>query len=377
MADIVTSLHGREIGLDAQGRLVVRNGINNDTAVNDFGGSPSASVAVNDAAITRAEASINTASGGGVLRFPAGDWNYTYRLPSSSVVWAFDGPLVNRGDLGGGATVNYRTAVHAYHPGPHATTRTTTEAIRTVAYGSGANGVAVCDAGHEVNIFKDNWTDPALAQVGEIDGQGIVLRQGGPTTGTKSSAGGQVIDVQMTNGTGFLCSFEHVSTVVDQTAGLSILYQIGSQNAVLNSRDGDYYGHVWKANVGTMDACIYVGAESGASWNDILRNVKTSYFNYKINNDGKQTWNGANSTGTTITLGGEADGSIHIRDGSGVDLWNISNAGAVTTPLMVGVTASRPTLVAGQAGAMYYDTTLQKPIWWTGTAWKDATGTTV
>ena len=27
MNDIVTSLHGREIGLDAQGKLVVRNGI--------------------------------------------------------------------------------------------------------------------------------------------------------------------------------------------------------------------------------------------------------------------------------------------------------------------------------------------------------------
>jgi len=52
---------------------------------------------------------------------------------------------------------------------------------------------------------------------------------------------------------------------------------------------------------------------------------------------------------------------------------------AVTTPAS-GTTAERPTntlaapLVIGQ---IYYDTTLGIPIWWNGTVWKNASGTTV
>lgn len=45
-----------------------------------------------------------------------------------------------------------------------------------------------------------------------------------------------------------------------------------------------------------------------------------------------------------------------------------------------GATASRPTLTASDIGVQYLDTTLVadgKPIWWTGTAWVDATGATV
>jgi hypothetical protein len=37
-------------------------------------------------------------------------------------------------------------------------------------------------------------------------------------------------------------------------------------------------------------------------------------------------------------------------------------------------TANRPTLVTG---GQWFDTTLSKPIWWNGTVWKDAMGTTV
>ena len=40
-----------------------------------------------------------------------------------------------------------------------------------------------------------------------------------------------------------------------------------------------------------------------------------------------------------------------------------------------GNTSSRPTGI--DVGCMYYDTTLNKPIWWNGTVWRDATGTTV
>jgi hypothetical protein len=42
-----------------------------------------------------------------------------------------------------------------------------------------------------------------------------------------------------------------------------------------------------------------------------------------------------------------------------------------------GATGSRPNAVTLGAGAMFYDTTLSKPIWSDGTVWRDATGTTV
>jgi hypothetical protein len=42
-----------------------------------------------------------------------------------------------------------------------------------------------------------------------------------------------------------------------------------------------------------------------------------------------------------------------------------------------GATGSRPSASTAGAGAMFYDTTLSKPIWSNGSVWKDAAGTTV
>jgi hypothetical protein len=48
---------------------------------------------------------------------------------------------------------------------------------------------------------------------------------------------------------------------------------------------------------------------------------------------------------------------------------------AISTP-QNGTTANRPTLNL-QIGQFYYDTTLGIPIFWNGTVWKNASGTTV
>jgi hypothetical protein len=56
---------------------------------------------------------------------------------------------------------------------------------------------------------------------------------------------------------------------------------------------------------------------------------------------------------------------------------NFTQASAI--PLS-GTTAERPvsTIQASVAiGQIYYDTTLDRPIWWNGTVWKKADGTTV
>jgi hypothetical protein len=54
-----------------------------------------------------------------------------------------------------------------------------------------------------------------------------------------------------------------------------------------------------------------------------------------------------------------------------LDLFNIANS----TP-GYGATADRPVLEL-QIGQFYFDTTLGYPIWWNGTVWKNASGTTV
>jgi len=48
---------------------------------------------------------------------------------------------------------------------------------------------------------------------------------------------------------------------------------------------------------------------------------------------------------------------------------------AISTP-QNGITADRPTQNL-QIGQFYYDTTLGIPIWYNGTVWKNASGTTV
>jgi hypothetical protein len=49
--------------------------------------------------------------------------------------------------------------------------------------------------------------------------------------------------------------------------------------------------------------------------------------------------------------------------------------GFVAQPIS-GTTANRPA-VQLHIGQTYYDTTLDRPIWWNGTVWKKADGTTV
>jgi hypothetical protein len=47
----------------------------------------------------------------------------------------------------------------------------------------------------------------------------------------------------------------------------------------------------------------------------------------------------------------------------------------ISTP-EYGLTADRPA-INRQIGQFYFDTTLGYPIWWNGTVWKNASGTTV
>ena len=66
----------------------------------------------------------------------------------------------------------------------------------------------------------------------------------------------------------------------------------------------------------------------------------------------------------------ESDGSI-TYDNTWVD------ANGYTPSLSVGTTQNRPLLGSTDVGYQFFDTTINKPIWWTGTKWVDANGTDV
>lgn len=70
---------------------------------------------------------------------------------------------------------------------------------------------------------------------------------------------------------------------------------------------------------------------------------------------------------------------IRFVDGGGVRKQLQPGGIQSSAPIMTqaGNTASRPTMSATDYGAQYFDLTLNKPIWWSGTVWKDAAGTTV
>ena len=58
--------------------------------------------------------------------------------------------------------------------------------------------------------------------------------------------------------------------------------------------------------------------------------------------------------------------------------WRNAGTGFESKFEVIGSTNSRPTdLSIDEKGFQYYDTILNKPIWWTGTNWVDATGATV
>jgi len=101
-------------------------------------------------------------------------------------------------------------------------------------------------------------------------------------------------------------------------------------------------------------------------------------------------------TNTDLTLDAKGTGSLlvnmHANSGTGglvvgngaanpVRQFAVNSAGKVTalgtiTP-QVGATESRPSAASAGAGAMYYDSTLSKPIWSDGTIWRDAAGIAV
>jgi hypothetical protein len=78
-------------------------------------------------------------------------------------------------------------------------------------------------------------------------------------------------------------------------------------------------------------------------------------------------------TGDRIMLD-HVNGTVALGTGSGAPVVRLT---ATTVVTGTAATGGRPAAATAKAGAMFYDTTLSKPIWSNGTVWKDANGTTV
>lgn len=88
--------------------------------------------------------------------------------------------------------------------------------------------------------------------------------------------------------------------------------------------------------------------------------------------DTAPNWTTANPVLAAGEPGYESD-TRRLKVGDGVTAWTALPYEVNT--LGAGATGSRPSATTVGAGAQFYDTTLHKPIWSDGTAWRDATGT--
>lgn len=106
--------------------------------------------------------------------------------------------------------------------------------------------------------------------------------------------------------------------------------------------------------------------------NNIIFGLKSPH----VNMAGESVrWDGSSSDNDVFINADYTDRQVFgwVKKGASVDL---SSGTFNYVPLILsGTTANRPTWQT--TGMQYFDTTLRKPVWWSGTTWVDATGTTV
>jgi len=228
-----------------------------------------------------------------------------------------------------------------------------------------------------LTAFTDNFTAGIWVYVtavpvftGEILGQGTAQHSGTGWALTMLANSGTTVDetfMFIVNGTPYtannpfsLNTWYFLALVRD--SGTWKLYVNGLlQAATATTSPGSAYGgNTW------------IGTDAFAAHSTYLRNARLSYgfiFNRVLT--GSQLLEIYNSA---VLPAGANLGKALITSGLGSTYWDYAASGS-------GTTGARPTLTAnGTAlfvGTGYFDTTLGKPIWWNGTVWKDATGTTV
>lgn len=250
--------------IDATGTAKVAGSDNNNVVnVMDFG-AVGDGVTNDTTAVNNAIAAAN-AQGGGVVFFPYTElgYNFTYSLPPKGVRLEMDGAKdgITRQRFGGNASQKFQKGSHEFLDGPHTDHRKVHNYMRIIAEGSTLNGPAASDIAQEIHLEKQNYLTTQVA--GEIVGQYVFIRQGGPTTGEKSDGMARLLDIQALDGCGFIGLEECAVTNVDSNG--NILRRIVVQNGVLNSRDGDHFGKLLDAITGTNDRAVYIRDSNGSN----------------------------------------------------------------------------------------------------------------
>lgn len=134
--------------------------------------------------------------------------------------------------------------------------------------------------------------------------------------------------------------------------------------------------HFVSGNSNIIESCAIENcSERGVSIPDttpgsnLTRGTVLSFNRFEFNVNNITIFSGVQRT---MVLANNFVGGTYTDNGTGTVLID-RNTGAVAAGRYA--TGSRPT--APITGAQIYDTTLGKPIWWNGSVWKDAAGTTV
>lgn len=300
-------------------------------SVKDFG-AVGDGVAIDTPGIAAASAAV-AGMGGGTVSFPVGSWNYTFSKPPYGVVWEFNGPEMNRAQLGGtNSNVRYMRPRLAYMPGPHQTSQLHVEHIRAIAKGSNAIGAPFADYGLGITVEKEFWSETSgTPTAGEINGLAIFTRNGALTGDpTKTGGAGILFDLGQTAGTGYTQVIEAINSVFTKGT-LAVEKQTNMQLLGIDERDGVSYGAIFNSISGTQSSAIRVFGTSTSRWRRIIECVIGSVNNYNVEDTGRHRWRTA--AGANISLDfDEASGELVFRNNASADILRVGQTRITATP---------------------------------------------
>ena len=285
-------------------------------------------------------------SGGGAVWVPggyAGTWSYAY--PDPSVFQEFDGPNINRSQLGFGAAATDSNKVFS---GVLGTTRPSSNNRAGVSdwwwsQGSGANGANHADFAHSFYEQKQNYNCSTARQAaaqcatvalqGENDVLYIAGYQGGPdatSSASLKSAGGLATGSETcVGGIGFCLQLEFHTDILDPST-LAVALDMDTQYGAVNTRTGEQTGYGIYENLNSnaggynINAAYGATGSAGSAWNRFLENAYGGAVNWAVADNGAITWGASSSpsnqtveTNTGTATARTALGTLAWLDGNG------------------------------------------------------------
>lgn len=244
---------------------------------------------------------------------------YTYNATGNGSD-AYDGGSANRRGV---------TTKHVTLAGPHVGYNLAAEHLVVTAFGSGGNVASNADFARTITIAKDNWL--TTQERGEVNGELIYVYNGGPTTGEKSATNARVVGVTSKEGVGWAGQYEGDTRVVD--ASNVEIRKVNIQMGVLNTRDGDYYGHVLRADRGANISAYFAQDTSDGSFGSLIRaQSSTGRITYDVTMDGETKTRSDTSGNTDIKWKNES-GALVFRNAAGAEVFRIGQTGYTGTAL--------------------------------------------